>query len=74
MIFMGSLRGAGDTNIPRSSRSSASPFCALLAYLFCYPVGWGIYGAWLAFMIDQYLRLYLTLNRFSSGKWASIRL
>jgi Na+-driven multidrug efflux pump len=46
----------------------------ILAYLLCYPVGWGIYGAWAAFMVDQFLRLGLTYQRFVSGKWAKMKL
>lgn len=75
MIFMGSLRGAGDTRYTAVfSLITITIVRPVLAYLLCYPAGWGIYGAWTAFLIDQYLRLFLTYYRFSSGKWAKIAL
>lgn len=75
MIFMGSLRGAGDTRYTAVfSLITITIVRPTLAYLLCYPVGWGIYGAWVSFLTDQYLRLFLTYYRFSSGKWAKIAL
>lgn len=75
MIYMGSLRGAGDTRYT----AIISMICILFirptqAYLFAYVLELGLVGAWLALIADQYLRLVLTERRFSSGKWMSIEL
>ena len=75
MIFMGSLRGAGDTQYV----AFISMICILilrpgLSFLFAYPLGMGLFGAWLAFVMDQAMRLFLTYRRFSSGKWVNIKL
>lgn len=75
MIYMGSLRGAGDTRYT----AIISLICILIirplqAYIFVHPLGWGLVGAWVALIIDQYLRLFLTERRFSSGKWMQIEL
>ena len=75
MILMGSLRGAGDTRYTAVvSLISIMLIRPILAFALAYPVGWGLVGAWLAFIVDQYLRLFLTGRRFSSGKWMSIEL
>jgi putative MATE family efflux protein len=75
MIFMGSLRGAGDTRYT----AIVSLICIMIlrpgvAYVVAYPMGFGLIGAWISFLVDQYLRLFLTYRRFSSGKWMSIKL
>jgi putative MATE family efflux protein len=75
MIFMGSLRGAGDTRYT----AVVSLICIvlirpILGYVLAYPLGLGLIGIWLTFIIDQYLRLTLTIRRFSSGKWMGIEL
>lgn len=75
MIFMGALRGAGDTRYT----AVVSMICIMLlrpgiAYVLAYPLGLGLVGAWISFLIDQYLRLFLTFRRFSSGKWMAIKL
>jgi putative MATE family efflux protein len=75
MIFMGSLRGAGDTRYT----AIVSLICIMIlrpgvAYVVAYPMGLGLIGAWISFLVDQYLRLFLTFRRFSSGKWMSIKL
>lgn len=75
MIYMGSLRGAGDTRYT----AIVSMICILFfrpvqAYLLAYRFGFALTGAWIALIIDQYLRLILTERRFSSGKWMSIEL
>ena len=46
----------------------------LAAYLLCYPLGFGVIGAWLGMALDQAVRLGLTSLRFKSGKWMNIQL
>jgi putative efflux protein, MATE family len=75
MVFMGCLRGAGDTMYTAIiSMFSITLLRPALAFLFAYTLGWGLIGAWGALLADQYLRLVLTYRRFSSGNWVSIKL
>lgn len=73
-IISGGLRGAGDT------RSTA--MITFLTILLMRPslaalfvrMGWGLYGAWTAFVCDQIVRSLLVLLRYNSGKWKTIKL
>ena len=72
-IVAGGLRGAGDT------RSTA--VITLVTILIMRPVlaialvkaGYGLYGAWAAFVSDQMVRTLLVLLRYNSGKWKLIK-
>lgn len=44
------------------------------AYLLGIVWGYGIYGIWLAFIIDEWIRAFLMLRRWKSEKWRVIRL
>jgi len=73
VIYSGCLRGAGDTLFTAvSSMISITIVRPILSYLLCYPLGFGIYGAWWGVLIDQYLRLVLSYWRFGTGKWTKI--
>lgn len=73
VIYSGCLRGAGDTMFTAvSSMISIALIRPILSYVLCYPLGFGIYGAWWGVLIDQYLRLVLNGWRFSTGKWTKI--
>jgi len=75
MIFMGALRGAGDTRyVALVSLISIMILRPVVAYVLAYPAGLGLLGAWFAFLLDQYVRVTLTYRRFSSGKWMKIKL
>ena len=73
VIFNGCLRGAGDTRfvavVSLISVTFVRPF---FSWLFCYPVGLGLVGAWVALMLDQLVRFLLSRYRFGSGKWSKI--
>ena len=74
VLFSGCIRGAGDTKYS----ALVSLVCIaierpLLTFVFCYLTPLGAIGAWVAMFIDQYLRLALMALRFSSGKWAKIK-
>lgn len=74
VVISGSLRGAGDTRfVALSSLISVTLFRPFLAWLFCYPLGFGLIGAWFSLFADQGIRLLLNFWRFSTGKWASIK-
>ncbi len=74
-ILAGALRGAGDTRFPAlvtffSVFIVRSVFSVLLVtYL-----GFGLWGAWIALILDQLLRFVLISMRYRSGKWVSIRI
>ena len=42
----------------------------VLSYVFCYPMGLGVVGAWIGILIDQYARFLFSATRFYSQKWA----
>lgn len=75
VVFMGCLRGAGDTRFSALvSLVSVAIIRPLFAWLFCYPLGLGLVGAWLSMSIDQIIRLALGVARFSGGKWTKLKL
>ncbi len=70
VVFMGSLRGAGDVRFTTvTSMISVAIIRPLVSYLAAYPFGLGIAGIWLGTFADQFTRLLLTAWRFRSGKW-----
>ncbi len=75
IIFMGALRGAGDTRYTAVvSLISIVLLRPAVAWVMAYPLGWGLIGAWMALFLDQYMRMFLTTRRFSSGQWMHISL
>ena len=75
MIYLGSLRGAGDTRYTAAvSLVSIAIVRPALAWALAYPLGFGLVGAWVGFLVDQYTRLVLSFRRFASGKWMAIKL
>ncbi|MBQ8396912.1 MAG: MATE family efflux transporter [Clostridia bacterium] len=74
VIFNGCLRGAGDTRYTAMvSLLSVAILRPVTTYLLAYPLGFGVTGAWLAMLIDQYTRLICSAIRFMSGKWSKIK-
>ncbi len=75
VIITGSLRGAGDTKfVAVSSLISIAIIRPFLTWLFAFPVGWGVIGAWIAILVDQTMRLVINFIRFKHGKWTKIEL
>ena len=75
VIYMGCLRGAGDTLYT----ALASTICVTLvrtgaSYFFGYVMGWGISGIWLGVLGDQVGRYIFATVRFKAGKWVSIKI
>lgn len=69
-IIAGALRGAGDTK--------ATAVITFLTVLLVRPafaifsiqvLNWGLYGAWVAMVLDQLLRTAFVFARFNSGRW-----
>lgn len=73
LVFSGTLRGAGDTKyVAYMSLISICLIRPVLTYILCYPLEFGLIGAWFSLFVDQYTRLMLTAVRFSRGKWKKI--
>jgi len=72
VVLTGSLRGAGDTKFVALQSFICIVFVRPgLTWLFCYPLGLGVMGAWVALTIDQSIRLMISFRRFTLGKWTT---
>ncbi len=66
----GVLRGAGDTMYPLyASIFGIWIFRVFVAYVFVSIFNWGLIGAWVALVLDQYTRAAIVYFRYRSGKW-----
>lgn len=75
VIYMGCLRGAGDT----AYTAFVSTICVTVirtaaSWLFAYPLGLGMNGVWLGILADQVARYILVSIRFKQGKWVNIKI
>ncbi|MGE5605270.1 MAG: MATE family efflux transporter [Bacteroidota bacterium] len=74
LTLAGALRGAGDTMYPLyASIIGIWVFRVGATYLFVNVFGWGLIGAWIALVTDQYIRSVVIYLRFRSGKWKDIK-
>lgn len=74
ITFAGALRGAGDTMYPLyASMFGIWVFRVGVTYLFVNVFGWGLNGAWVALVLDQYVRSTIITLRFRSGKWKYLK-
>lgn len=65
------LRAAGDVNYPFYVGLVVMWSVAVgLGYLFGIPLGWGICGMWVAFLLDENIRGAIFVRRWYSMKWA----
>ena len=75
VVISGCLRGAGDTRfvalVSMISITFVRPF---LTWLLCFPMGYGLIGAWVGVAIDQVIRLVMNYWRFNQGKWKYIQI
>jgi len=70
LILSGALRGAGDTTFPLiASLVGIWGVRVVLSHIFVRNLGWGLVGAWMAMVIDQYTRSLIVFLRFRSDKW-----
>lgn len=73
IVADGALRGAGDTRVPFVYRSAAAWLGMLpLAWLFAFPLGFGLTGAWAGSLISMVGLSALLFVRFRSGAWRQI--
>lgn len=75
VIYMGCLRGAGDTFYTAvASAFSVTVMRTLGSYVFGYILGFGIIGIWIGVVADQLSRYILASIRFKKGKWTEIKI
>lgn len=75
VIYMGALRGAGDTLYTAiASMISVTIIRTLGSYLGGYVLGLGIIGIWLGIIADQLSRFIFGSIRFKKGKWTDIKI
>lgn len=75
VVYSGCLRGAGDTFfVAISSLLSIAIVRPLFTYLFAYPLGFGVVGAYGALLLDHYFRLLICWLRFKGEKWSQIKI
>jgi Na+-driven multidrug efflux pump len=72
VVLNGCLRGAGDTKfVAAVSFVSITFIRPLFTWIFCYPMGLGLAGAWLSLIADQLIRFVFAQHRFAKGKWTA---
>ncbi|MGN1179814.1 MAG: MATE family efflux transporter [Suilimivivens sp.] len=75
VVYMGCLRGAGDTLYTAiASTVSVTLIRTLVSYLGGYVFGLGIIGIWLGVLGDQISRFIFASVRFKAGKWTKIKI
>lgn len=75
VIYMGSLRGAGDTLYTAvASAFSVTVMRTLGSYIFGYVFAMGITGIWFGVVADQLSRYIFASVRFKQGKWTEIKI
>lgn len=75
VIYMGCLRGAGDTfYTAMASTISVTVIRTAVSYVCGYILGWGIIGIWLGVLGDQISRYLFASIRFRAGKWTQIKI
>lgn len=75
VIYMGCLRGAGDTLYTAiTSTISVTLVRTAASYFFGYVLGMGITGIWFGVVADQLSRFLFGSFRFRQGKWTEIKI
>lgn len=75
VIYMGCLRGAGDTKYTAfASTISVTIIRTAASYLFGFTLGLGMVGIWMGILADQVSRFLFASIRFKQGKWTQIRI
>ncbi|MGN1401475.1 MAG: MATE family efflux transporter [Bacillus sp. (in: firmicutes)] len=70
IVIINSLRAAGDVRFPVIVGIMSMWGVAVgLSYLLGIHFGWGLFGVWVAFIVDEWLRGILMLRRWKSKVW-----
>lgn len=74
LTLASALRGAGDTMYPLyASLFGIWGFRVVVAHLFVNIFNWGLVGAWVSLVLDQYARAAVVYWRFRTGKWKNVK-
>jgi Na+-driven multidrug efflux pump len=74
IVYIGGLRGAGDTVYPLVINACGLALIRIPGgYFFGITLGWGLFGAWIAVYIDLVVRAALSGARFARGRWVQTR-
>src|SRR5690606_27487939 len=75
LILSGALRGAGDTVWPLIATVVGVLLIRIqVASLLVNQMNLGLSGAWIAVLIDQFIRCALVFFRLPTGKWKAIKI
>lgn len=75
VVYMGCLRGAGDTFYTAVASTISVTFIRTIGSLLGgYVLGLGIIGIWLGVLADQISRFLFASTRFKKGKWTQIKI
>lgn len=75
VIYMGCLRGAGDTTYTAiASTISVTIIRTSASYFFGFVMGLGMEGIWMGILADQISRFLFASIRFKQGKWTKIHI
>lgn len=75
VVYMGCLRGAGDTLYTAVASTISVTFIRTAgSYLGGYVFGFGIVGIWLGVLADQVSRFLFASTRFKKGEWTKIKI
>ncbi len=75
VVYMGCLRGAGDTFYTAAASTISVTFIRTAgSYIGGYVLGFGIVGIWLGVLADQVSRFLFASIRFKQGKWTRIKI
>ena len=75
VIYMGCLRGAGDTTYTAiASTLSVTIIRTSASYFFGFVMGLGMAGIWMGILADQISRFLFASIRFKQGKWTKIHI
>lgn len=75
VIYMGCLRGAGDTTYTTiASTISVTIIRTSASYFFGFVMGLGMAGIWMGILADQISRFLFASIRFKQGKWTKIHI
>lgn len=75
VIYMGCLRGAGDTAYTAvASTISVTLIRTAASYIFGFTLGLEMTGIWMGILADQVSRFLFASIRFRQGKWVTIKI
>lgn len=69
IVFVGGLRGAGDTRVPLLITVVGVSIRMAVGYTFGIVLGWGLLGAWMGMFGDIIWRAIAATIRYVNGRW-----